>query len=84
MNAWLASALVLMLGALGPCVWLVARGRAIERLLGLDLGGVVMVIVMLLVSQGLGRSSYVDLSLVLAPLAVAGTLVFARFLGRPQ
>jgi multisubunit Na+/H+ antiporter MnhF subunit len=75
--------LVLLVGGLGPSLVLVSRGRVIERLVGLDLGGVVSVLVLLLLSQGLGRTSYVDLALVLTPLAVAGILVFARFVGRP-
>ncbi|MGN5380833.1 MrpF/PhaF family protein [Streptomyces lasalocidi] len=58
-----------------------SRGSAVERLAGLSLATAVVTAVLLLTAQGFGRSSFVDLGLVLAVLGPAGTLVFARFLG---
>ncbi|MEU6089742.1 monovalent cation/H+ antiporter complex subunit F [Streptomyces sp. NPDC047085] len=81
MNAWLAAAAVLSTLAVPPCVWVVGRGPAQERLAGLDLATAFVTVLFLLTAQGVGRSSYSDLALVLAVLGPAGTLVFARFLG---
>jgi multisubunit Na+/H+ antiporter MnhF subunit len=46
----------------------------------MSLAGVLAVAVFLLVARGLHRTSYVDVALVMAVLAPAGTLVFARCL----
>ena len=80
MNAWLVTALVLMPCALGPCVWVACRGPAAQRLAGANLATVLTTVLFLLLAQGFGRTSYVDLALVLAVLAPAGTLVFTRLL----
>lgn len=82
MNAWLLAATVLAAAGLGPCLAAACRGLPHERLLGLVLAGPICCATLLLLAQGFGRSSaYTDLGLVLAVLAPAGTLVFARFLG---
>jgi multicomponent Na+:H+ antiporter subunit F len=57
--------LAMVIGGLGPGMWITARGSAVDRLVGLELVGVVSVVV----------------PLVLAPLSVTGTLVFTRLLG---
>ncbi|MFC8719863.1 monovalent cation/H+ antiporter complex subunit F [Kitasatospora sp. NPDC057198] len=83
MNGWLIAAAV-DCAALAPCLWRCAVGPAQERLTAPALAGSVLVALFLLLAQGLGRSSYVDLALVLAVLAPAGTLVFTRLLaGEP-
>ena len=81
MNAWLWAATVLLVAGMVPCLVVTMRSDALERLVGLELAGVVATLVLLL-AQGLGRSSYIDLGLVLALLSFAGSLVFARFLER--
>ncbi|WP_441247554.1 MrpF/PhaF family protein [Kitasatospora sp. McL0602] len=80
MNAWLLAAAVLLVGGLGPSLAVALHGPAHRRLAGVNLAGTVVTVVLLLLSQGFSRSSYVDLALVLAVLAPAGTLVFTRFL----
>jgi multisubunit Na+/H+ antiporter MnhF subunit len=82
MNAWLWAATVLMVAGTAPCLMVTKRADALERLVGLELAGVVTTLVLLLLAQGLGRSSYIDLALVLSLLSFAGSLVFARFLER--
>jgi len=47
-----------------------------------EIGSVVTTVVLLLLSQGFARPAYVDVALLLAVLSMAGSLVFARFLGR--
>lgn len=84
MNGFLLAAAAVMALGLGPCVVVVSAGRPIERLVGLALTGPTASVVLLLVAQGLNRSSYVDTALVLAALSTAGCLVFARLLGRSQ
>jgi multisubunit Na+/H+ antiporter MnhF subunit len=79
-NAWLLAALVLLPCALGPCVWVACRGPTAQRLAGANLATVLTTVMFLLLAQGFDRSSYVDLALVLAVLAPAGTLVFTRLL----
>lgn len=80
MNAWLLVALLLMVAGLPPCAVVAGRGEPLRQLVGANLLSVVLVGVLLLLAQGLGRSAYVDVALVLAVLAPAGTLVFTRLL----
>ncbi|WP_328917250.1 MULTISPECIES: monovalent cation/H+ antiporter complex subunit F [unclassified Streptomyces] len=88
MNAWIVVACVLLPCGAGPCVWRASRGEPGQRLAGTALLAVVAEAVFLLAARGLHRTSYVDVALVLAVLAPAGTLVFARCLsgvgGRPR
>ncbi|MDX2644643.1 monovalent cation/H+ antiporter complex subunit F [Streptomyces sp. PA03-1a] len=85
MNAWLIAAGVLMSAGLGPCAWLVLRGAAHARLAGVSLATTLVAVVLLLLAEGFGRTSYGDLALVLAVLGPVGTLVFTRFLaGEPH
>ncbi|GAB7184388.1 hypothetical protein ATKI12_4219 [Kitasatospora sp. Ki12] len=79
MNAWAAASLVLLAGAAPACLWVVARGLTIRRLVGASLLSTVVGAVFLLLPMAYERSSYQDLALVLAVLAPAGTLVFTRF-----
>jgi multisubunit Na+/H+ antiporter MnhF subunit len=79
-TAWLVGTLVLMVGGLGPALWLSAHGSATERLVGVELSSVVVVLVLLLLSQAAGQSSLLIVPLVLVLLSFAGTLVFTRLL----
>jgi multisubunit Na+/H+ antiporter MnhF subunit len=80
-SGWLVGAVVLMVGGLGPALWLGARGGAVARLVGLELAGAVSVLVLMLLAQDSGQSSVLVLPLVLVVLSFAGTLVFTRLLG---
>ncbi|MFB7129347.1 MULTISPECIES: monovalent cation/H+ antiporter complex subunit F [Streptomycetaceae] len=79
MNAWTAAALVLLAIPAPTCLWVAARGTAVRRLLGASMLSTVAGAVFLLLPMAYDRSSYQDLALMLAVLAPAGTLVFARF-----
>lgn len=83
MSAWLLAAAVLMVGGLGPAVWISARGTAAGRLVGLQLASVVGVVVLLLMARGYQQTSYLIVPTALVLLSVAGMLVFTRLLGRP-
>jgi multicomponent Na+:H+ antiporter subunit F len=76
------AALVLVVVCLPACLLVTARGGSVDRLVGLEVLGVVSTVVLLLLADAFGRSVYMDVALVLALLSFAGSLVFARFLGR--
>ncbi|MET7362863.1 monovalent cation/H+ antiporter complex subunit F [Streptomyces sp. NPDC005562] len=80
MNGWLVAALVLLVGGLGPALWVACRGPATERLVGLALASTCAPAVFLALAEGFGRSSYVDVALVSVVLGPVGVLVFARCL----
>lgn len=82
MTGYVLCALALVVGGLGPGLWITARGAAVDRLVGLELISVVSVVIMLVLAQITGQSYYLAVPLVLAPLSVTGTLVFTRLLGR--
>lgn len=79
---WLVAALALMIAGLAPCLVATMWGEPIARLTGLILAGPVATLVLLLLAAGYGRPAYLDVALVLALLSFAGSLVYARFLGR--
>jgi multisubunit Na+/H+ antiporter MnhF subunit len=77
---WIA--LVLVVAAAGPCLVSVCRGAPGDRLVALQSLSITLTVVLVLLAVGQDRPSYLDVPLVLALVALAGTLVFARFLGR--
>ena len=82
MTGYTVCALALVVGGLGPGLWITARGTAVDRLVGLELISVVSVVIMLVLAQIADQSYYLAVPLVLAPLSVTGTLVYTRLLGR--
>ncbi|MEU6578597.1 MrpF/PhaF family protein [Streptomyces sp. NPDC046805] len=77
---WLAAAFALLVAGLAPAVWGVATGPLRRRVVAQNTATLVVCLAFLLLSQGYGRTSYVDLALVLAVVGPAGTLVYARLL----
>ncbi len=82
MNASLVAAVALSAVGLPLCLARTATGSVLSRLVGLQLAGSVVSLVLVLVADGAGRSSYLDIALVLSLLSFAGTLVFLRFMQR--
>lgn len=80
MNAWLLGAVVLLLGGMAPAGWIASRGSSLDRLVGLEMGGVVAGLELILFSQAENESQYLIVPLVLTLLSFAGTLVYARLL----
>jgi multisubunit Na+/H+ antiporter MnhF subunit len=76
---WLIAAAGLML-CLIPCGIAVVRGAPAERLVAVQLAGIVTTLVLVLMAQGTHRASFADLAIVLALLSFGGGLTFARFL----
>jgi multicomponent Na+:H+ antiporter subunit F len=81
MNAWLVSAAVLLV-ALVPCAVTCLRGKPTDRLVGLEMGAIILTLELILLAQGFQRVSFYDLAVALALLSFGGGLVFARFLER--
>jgi len=79
-NPWLLGTIVLLAGGFAPAVWIGSRGEPEDRLVGLELGGVVVTLAMLSFAQAVGQSSYLIVPLVLALVSVAGILVYTRLL----
>ncbi len=83
MTAWQVAAFVLMVGAIAPAAAATFAGDEPKRLVGLELVGSVVTVVMLLLAQADQRPDYLIVPLVLVTLSLAGVLVFTRLLGPP-
>ncbi len=81
MNPWLIAALALVVG-LVPCGWVCLRGRTMERLVAVELAGLLTALAVVLLAEGFDRVSLYDLALTLVLLSFASTMVFAHFLER--
>jgi multicomponent Na+:H+ antiporter subunit F len=79
---WLAGAAVLVL-ALVPCAVVCFTDLdPVNRLVGLEMGGVVLSLALVLLAIGIDRVAFLDVAVLLALLSFGGGLVFARFLER--
>jgi multicomponent Na+:H+ antiporter subunit F len=78
---WMLTALALLLCLAGPFVRCV-QGDAVSRLIALEAGGTLCVILLLVLAVAFHREPFADLSLTLALLTFGAGLVFARFLER--
>ena len=81
MNVWLLAALGMMV-CLAPCAVVCFRGEPTDRLVGLEMAGVIDVMVLVLLAEGFHRPPFYDLALALALLSFGAGMVFARFLER--
>ncbi len=81
MSPWLLASVVLVLSAV-PAGVQVFKGDAMDRLVGLELMGILVPMTLLLLSQAFQRTAYLDLAVASALLAFGAGLVFARFLER--
>lgn len=81
MNEFAVAALVLLAG-LVPCGVVCLRGDPLSRLVGLEMAGVVDILLLLLLARAYDRAIYYDVALALTLLSFAGGMVFARFLER--
>lgn len=81
MDPFLLAAIALLLGFI-PCGIVIVRAAVVDAVVALNLAGVLAALELVLLAEGLHRSPFFDLALVLAVLTIAGALVFARFLGR--
>jgi len=79
MNVWLLAATVTS-GSLIPCAWACLHGTAERRLVGLEMTGIIVAILLVQLTVGYGRLPFIDLPLTLGMLSFGAGLVFARFL----
>ena len=81
MSPWLIAGSA-MCAALLPCAFLSLRGTPEQRLVGLEMTSMIVILSMVIFTIGFGRIPFIDLPLALAILSFGGGLVFARFLGK--
>jgi multisubunit Na+/H+ antiporter MnhF subunit len=81
MSVWLLASAALLLGLL-PCVLLATRGNVVDRIVALQLGGVLAVLALLTFEQGEQRQSFFDVSLALAVLTFPANLLVAQVFRR--
>ncbi len=81
MSAWMLTATVLAF-CLVPAGIAVLRGDAVERLVGLELTGILVTFILVALAEAAGEPQFLTVALALALLTLGGGLVFARFLER--
>jgi multisubunit Na+/H+ antiporter MnhF subunit len=81
MNEWEIAAAVLGF-ALIPCVLVAVILPPPHGLVALEIAGVLVCTILMLLSEGFHRQPFIDLAVVLAPMALVGALVFARVMER--
>lgn len=81
MTPWIVAAIALT-GLFGLTTWSVLRGSTLDRLIGLQLVGVVLPLLFVVVSVASGRALYLDVAVVLAIVSFAGGLTYAHVLER--
>lgn len=78
-------ALAIHIALIAVCVWRVARGETvIDRLIGADLVGTLMLAVLVLIALILVNSTYIDVALGLAALGFVGTIALAKYIADQQ
>jgi multicomponent Na+:H+ antiporter subunit F len=75
-------AAIAMLIALIPCAIVVARGDAMEAVVGFEAISSVVVMVLILLAEGFGRPGEFEFAELLAVLMFGSGLVYVRFLER--
>lgn len=78
---WKLAALLMCLG-LVPCAIVTLRGRLLDRLVGLELAGMLVAQICVVWAVAVDRPPFVDVGLTVGVLAFGGGLVFARFFER--
>lgn len=81
MNEWEIAATALG-AALIPCLLVCLLAPPPHGLVALEIAGVLLTTILMLLSEGFHRQPFVDLAVVLAPLSLVGSLLFARLMER--
>ena len=81
MNEWEIAATVLGF-ALIPCLLVCLLTPPPHGLVALEIAGVIVSTILMLLSEGLHRQPFIDLAVILAPMALIGSLAFARLMER--
>jgi multisubunit Na+/H+ antiporter MnhF subunit len=80
MTPWLVFAGALLVAGLVPALAIGARGEGTVRLVGLQFGSAVTVLLLVALCASPGATSYLVVPLALVLLSFAGTLVYTRLL----
>jgi multisubunit Na+/H+ antiporter MnhF subunit len=81
MNLWMTASLVLACGFV-PCIWVGARSDMGSALAALSIASVIAATMLITLTVALARPPFIELGVVLAPLALLGSLTFVRFIER--
>lgn len=81
MNVWLVTAAVLLVSLI-PVGWVCLRAAPMERVVALQLASTIDALVLVVLSEALGRDALFDVALLAALLSFAGGLTFVRFMER--
>jgi multisubunit Na+/H+ antiporter MnhF subunit len=81
MNLWLSASLVLVCGFI-PCIWVAVRSDLGSGLAALSVAGVIAVVVLITLTVAFARPPFIQLALVLAVMAMIGSLAFVRYVER--
>ncbi len=81
MNPWMLASIVLLSCAI-PCGITCFKDGPVERLIGLEMMGIVATMFLLVMSEALGNPNFYDIGLTMSLLAFGGGIVFTRFLER--
>lgn len=81
MNEWEIAAAVLGF-ALVPCVVVCLLSPPTDGLVAMQIAGVLVCTILMLLSEGFRRQPFIEMAYVLAPMALIGSLVFARLMER--
>ena len=81
MNEWEIAATVLGF-ALIPCVGVALFAPPAHGLAAMQTASVLLSTILVLLAEGFHRQPFVDLAVVFAPMALVGSLVFARLMER--
>jgi multisubunit Na+/H+ antiporter MnhF subunit len=79
LNVWLIAVFFLLLGMI-PCGIVLVTASVMDRLVALEMAGIVAVLALMLLAEGFGQPSFFDMSLAIVLLSFAGGLVFCHFL----
>jgi multisubunit Na+/H+ antiporter MnhF subunit len=81
----LSIALAIHIALIAVCVWRVWRGEnVIDRLIGADLVGTLMLAVLVLIALIWLNAAYIDVALGLAALGFVGTIALAKYIADQQ
>jgi multicomponent Na+:H+ antiporter subunit F len=80
-NVWLVTAAVLLVSLI-PVGWVCLRAEPMDRVVALQLASNIDALILVVLSEALGRDALFDVALLLALLSFAGGLTFVRFMER--
>jgi multisubunit Na+/H+ antiporter MnhF subunit len=81
MNVWLAASVALCCGLI-PCCAVCIYGDFGSALAALAVASVICVALLVTMTVGFERPAFIELAVVLAPMALIGSFAFVRFMER--